>query len=230
MRRLLVWLPILLTACSANLMAPETQLGGPLGRFGHSLTGEPASPAPPAPIAEVAALPVKTPNPRQLVSTPRPAETSPPAPIPTVVPYTPPPEPVNVVLLTPPPPTPRPTPTPTPTPAPRGLRPMILNQPYVTFLLYDDADEDGDRIRVELNDVEVEGFGNLFLTNAGTTMNVELHSGVNYLRFRALSQGEGGPCTFGLRVSPYALVEGPASQFSQYLLTGESETLMLIAP
>lgn len=222
MRRFLIWLPLLLTACNGNLLGPETTLGGPLGRFGHSLSRLPATPAPvvATPAPEVAALPVETPAPRQLVATPvpfvpAPVRTTPsPTPVPTPTPYVP------VVLL---------TPAPSPWPVP-GLTDVTVNQRRFTFTVWDDAYEDGDRIRLYLNGQVLEAAVDLTLKNAGTRLTVDLQPGINRLRFLALNTGESPPNTFALKVDADLLISGSASQVSRGLEVGESDTLTVTAP
>lgn len=219
MRRLWPLLPILLTACTGNLMAPESPLGGPLGRFGQSLSGMPASPAATAvPATEVAALPVTTPAPRQLVATPFVEETPAPYVGPTVVPFSPEPEPIV---------TPAPTPDPLP---PMGLTPVTINQPIIRFLIGDWGTEDGDRICLTVNGETVEGAEDLTLTKGGTRLSIPLNPGVNVIRCYALNEGSLSPNTFMLTIDPELLVAGSDTQLSNGMLTGESDALMVIAP
>lgn len=222
MRRLLVWLPFVITACSGNGMGPEA-LGGPLGRFGHSLTREPAfeSAAPATPPAEIASLSTTTPTPRTLVATPFQATPAPtPWPTPSPPPPTPSPTPPVVVLL---------TPDPTPTPV-LGLGTVTVNRRSLVVWVRDDAAEDGDRIQIDLNDKILPGAFDLRLTNAWIPLNVELRSGVNRLRWTALNEGDVSPNTFEIYVAPEVLVAGSANQRSTYLLTGDSEILTVNAP
>lgn len=222
MRRLLPWLPILLTACSSNVMGVQA-LGGPMGRFGHSLTREPAlaTAAPDTPPPAIASVPTPTPTPRTLVATPFPI-TPPPTPWPTQSPPppTPTPTPVPVVLLTP-----EPTPTPGPT---YGLGAVRVNRRYLWIYVRDNAAEDGDRVRIELNgEVMV---ADLTLTNGWTPLSFDLRAGTNRLRWVALNEGEVSPNTFEIYLHPDQLVTGSANQNSTFLLTGESDTLTVIAP
>lgn len=223
MRRLLVWLPILLTACNGNLMGPEGTLGGPLGRFGHSLTLDPATPAPVASRApEIASLPTPAPTSRQPASSPVPASPTPrPSPKPTPTP-TPKPE-LPVILL---------TPDPVPTalaPAP-GLTDVTVSGRYLSFTVWDNGDEDGDRIRLYLNGKVVEAAWDLSLLNAGTRLALNLQPGRNELRFTALNEGLFPPNTFALRLDADLVVSGSATQLSRFLQTGESDVLTVYAP
>lgn len=222
MRRLLIWLPMLLTACTGNFMGPEASLGGPLGRFGHSLSLQPATPAPvlATRAPEIAALPVQTPAPRQLVATPRPFAPEPvrptpsPTPAPTATPE------VTAVLLEP-----EPVPLPSTT-----LTQVVLNQRTLTFIVWDDATEDGDRIRLYVNGTIIEAASDLTLSSMGKRLTVTLNSGVNEIRFMALNEGEYGLNTFAFQIDRDLMVEGLSYQQSRGLSTGESETLTVLAP
>lgn len=214
MRRLLLLVPMMLTACTGNVMSPQASLDGPLGRFGHTLTSRPAS-APPT-VAALEAAPTPKPTP---TATPAPA--APVVPAPTAVPA--PPTPLPPVV------TPRPTPSPTPT---SGLSDVTVRTRTLQFLIYDYSAEDGDRVQVRLNGAIVRGGEDVTITNFGTYFEVDLQPGPNTLTFQALNVGT-APApynSFALYVFSEQVVLGSDRQISRALVTGEIETLLVTAP
>lgn len=115
MKRGLLLLPMLLAACNGSLLEGGG-LGGPLGRFGHTLSGKPL-------VAPATVPPDPTPPPHPAASlspTPVPLPTPSPSVAPTASPPTP--DPI---------PDPTPTPTPSPSPSPS---PTPYQGPYVTTM------------------------------------------------------------------------------------------------
>lgn len=112
MKRGLVLLPMLLASCTGSLVEGGGLGAGPLGRFGHTLTGQPAAPAP-VPAASTATPTPSLAPPASPSPSPSTAATSSPSPAPT-------PSPSST-------PSPSLAPTPSPTPTP-------YDGPYVTTM------------------------------------------------------------------------------------------------
>lgn len=67
--------------------------------------------------------------------------------------------------------------------------------PYITLMAYDFGAEDGDRVKITLNDKVL--FSSVTLSNIGQGLLITLNEGFNDLRVEALNQGTSGPNTGG---------------------------------
>ena len=88
---------------------------------------------------------------------------------------------------------------------------------------WDEELEDGDHIQVLLNGkVIVE---DLRITNAGTSIPMELAPGKNVITVKALSTGDSGPCTTGIAIQADAVIAGKAQTRSDDLQVGQTSEL-----
>lgn len=104
-----------------------------------------------------------------------------------------------------------------------GFRDVIVNQNQVSVRFRDNAVQDGDRIRVALNGVVIDN--DLLLTNAGTSITLNLLPGVNILEITALNQGADPPDA-ALNTAEVSI--GNEIQTSRGLRTGETVVLNII--
>jgi len=99
-----------------------------------------------------------------------------------------------------------------------------INAKYVNIVCRDFEYQDGDRVRIYVNeDVIVP---NLLLTNAYKSFRVDLVKGINKIDFQALNQGESGPNTAELLV--YDDLGNLVSSKEWNLLTGVKATIIFI--
>jgi hypothetical protein len=84
--------------------------------------------------------------------------------------------------------------------------------------------EDGDRVRILVNDKEV--VSNLALRNQFFVLKLPLVSGFNKLDFQALNQGSSGPNTAELRI--FDLDGSPLAAHKWNLSTGATATLIIV--
>lgn len=98
------------------------------------------------------------------------------------------------------------------------------NAKYARIMCRDHEYEDGDRVRILVNDVEV--LPNLLLKNNLFTLKLPLIEGFNKIDFQALNQGSSGPNTAELRVFDE---NGNLLTSNQWnLSTGSVATLILV--
>ena len=98
-----------------------------------------------------------------------------------------------------------------------GLRDVTVDQNTIPISFRDNGNlQDGDRLRIRLNGVEIAN--DLTLTFAGSTFNLNLLPGVNVVEITALNEGESPPNTAEISI-------GGIVQSGRGLLTGETVTL-----
>jgi hypothetical protein len=108
-----------------------------------------------------------------------------------------------------------------------GLQDVRVSQRDVELTLRDNGNAvDGDRTRVSLNgEIVLEDHT---LTGEGTVVTLDLKRGSNLVEIMALNEGYSSPNTVEVAVSH--IVEGPAVQVSDDLITGEMAEFTIRAP
>ncbi len=80
----------------------------------------------------------------------------------------------------------------------QNLGTFTSNGNAVQFSCRDHKDEDGDRVRILVNDIEIEA--NILLLNKSKHFSIPLQKGFNKIDIEALNQGLGGPNTAAFKV------------------------------